>query len=216
MALTDDVVIPRRVMTIFFVIDTSASMYGEKIGAVNEAMRKMLPELSKEADNYADFEFKIACLSFSTGCCWMYPKPLPVEQFQWKKLETGSIDQNAFELACSEFDKSFLWSNFALVIFINAVNTAEDHFEFLLGRRKNFCFNYPLKSFVAIANNDKEFTYMSKNIIRATPDTISNLLNKVCMLSIKESVRMYFLSTQIDEYNNKSNFLYAPDVFAQD
>ena len=37
--LLDDVEsVPRRTMTLFFVIDTSASMAGNKIGAVNDAV----------------------------------------------------------------------------------------------------------------------------------------------------------------------------------
>ena len=38
MGLLDDVVsVPRRTMTLFFLIDTSGSMQGNKIGAVNDA-----------------------------------------------------------------------------------------------------------------------------------------------------------------------------------
>ena len=39
--------IPRRVMTLFFLIDASESMAGAKIGAVNDAMRNVLPEIRK-------------------------------------------------------------------------------------------------------------------------------------------------------------------------
>lgn len=46
MGLLDDVVsVPRRTMTLFFVIDTSGSMAGNKIGAVNDAVENVLPML---------------------------------------------------------------------------------------------------------------------------------------------------------------------------
>ena len=42
MGLLDDVVsVPRRTMTLFFVIDTSGSMAGNKIGAVNDAVENL-------------------------------------------------------------------------------------------------------------------------------------------------------------------------------
>ena len=44
MSLLDDVEsVPRRTMTLFFVIDTSGSMVGNKIGAVNDAVINVLP-----------------------------------------------------------------------------------------------------------------------------------------------------------------------------
>lgn len=48
MGLLDDVVsVPRRTMTLFFVIDTSGSMAGNKIGAVNDAVENVLPMLMR-------------------------------------------------------------------------------------------------------------------------------------------------------------------------
>ena len=38
MGLLDNESIPRRKMTLFFVIDTSGSMVGSKIGSVNDAI----------------------------------------------------------------------------------------------------------------------------------------------------------------------------------
>jgi len=38
MLLSEDFLIPKRTMVLFFVIDTSASMEGSKIGAVNTAI----------------------------------------------------------------------------------------------------------------------------------------------------------------------------------
>jgi uncharacterized protein YegL len=45
MGLLDAVSIPRRTMVLFFLVDTSGSMYGDKIGAVNEAIREVIPEI---------------------------------------------------------------------------------------------------------------------------------------------------------------------------
>ena len=41
MSLLDNVApAPRKVMTLFYVVDTSGSMYGSKIGSVNSAMEE--------------------------------------------------------------------------------------------------------------------------------------------------------------------------------
>ena len=46
MGMFDDIEgIVKRQMVLFFVVDTSGSMQGTKIGAVNTAIREVLPEL---------------------------------------------------------------------------------------------------------------------------------------------------------------------------
>ena len=55
---------PRKVMTIFYLIDTSESMSGIRIGTVNAAMEEcqdMLKEISQAND---DAEIKVAILQF--------------------------------------------------------------------------------------------------------------------------------------------------------
>ena len=43
MSLLDETVeVPRRTMTLFFMVDTSGSMDGRKIGAVNESIQEVL------------------------------------------------------------------------------------------------------------------------------------------------------------------------------
>ena len=56
MSLLDNVApAPRRVMTLFYVVDTSGSMSGDKIGSVNSAMEEAitsdLPEISAANDD---------------------------------------------------------------------------------------------------------------------------------------------------------------------
>ena len=59
MGLLDDVVsVPRRTMTLFFVIDTSGSMAGNKIGAVNDAVENVLPMLDEISASNPDAEIK--------------------------------------------------------------------------------------------------------------------------------------------------------------
>ena len=68
MSLLDETVeVPRRTMTLFFLIGTSGSMDGRKIGAVNESMREVLPMISDISAANPDAEINVAVLQFSKG-----------------------------------------------------------------------------------------------------------------------------------------------------
>lgn len=85
MALTDFELTPtaRRVLHVFLLVDISASMEGEKIAAVNDAIRNVVPILGSINDSNPDAEIKIAALTFSGNCQWMHPQPVLASQFEW-------------------------------------------------------------------------------------------------------------------------------------
>ena len=82
---------PRRVMTLIFLVDTSGSMEGEKMGQVNDTIENILPEIGEISSTNADAEIKIAVLEFSSGIEWMYPEPISAEDFTWQNLEAGGL-----------------------------------------------------------------------------------------------------------------------------
>ena len=80
MGIYDDVVeVPRRTMVLFFMVDTSGSMSGEKIGRVNTAIDEIVPEIKRISEENADAQIKVATLEFSTGARWMCDKPVSAE-----------------------------------------------------------------------------------------------------------------------------------------
>lgn len=84
--------IPKRVMPIFFLIDTSGSMEGKKIGAVNAAIEELIPDLRHLSESQADSEIKLAVLKFSTGCEWVTPSLMSLESFDdWEPLEASGL-----------------------------------------------------------------------------------------------------------------------------
>ena len=83
--------LPRKTLTVFFLIDTSGSMAGGKISSLNVAIRETLPMLSQISSENTDTEIKIAALQFASGCDWMYPRPLLVEDFEWNDLEANGL-----------------------------------------------------------------------------------------------------------------------------
>lgn len=92
MSLLDDAVsVPRRTMTLFFLIDTSGSMLGNKIGAVNDAIVNVLPMLEDISSSNPDAEIKVAALEFSNCTKWLYNEPKSVEDFKWIDVQAGGL-----------------------------------------------------------------------------------------------------------------------------
>jgi len=87
--------IVRRQMVLFFVVDVSGSMGGEKIGTLNNTMREVLPEL--QGIGGADVDLKIAVLKFSNGTEWVTSSPVSVDSgYQWSPLTAeGCTDLGA-------------------------------------------------------------------------------------------------------------------------
>ncbi len=93
---------PRRTMVLFFVVDTSGSMSGEKIESLNMAVKEVLPYIDDISSSNPDAQIKIAALEFSSGCEWMYPQPMDPADFSWRTLEAGGL--TALGDACNELN----------------------------------------------------------------------------------------------------------------
>ncbi len=103
MGLLDSESIPRRKMTLFFVIDTSGSMVGSKIGSVNDAIENVLPMIGEISDENPDSEINVAALEFSTGTRWLYDEPKEAKEFIWQKVEADGL--TSLGEACEELNK---------------------------------------------------------------------------------------------------------------
>lgn len=82
-------VVARRVLPIIYVIDTSGSMYGERIAKVNQAMLEMPRVLKDVSDSNPDAETQIGVLQFSTGSKWITPGLVSLEDYFWNKVDAG-------------------------------------------------------------------------------------------------------------------------------
>ena len=67
MDITKKLEISRRMCPVIFLLDTSGSMSGAPIGAVNAAMESVLPELISMNDKNPDNEIQIAVMTFDFG-----------------------------------------------------------------------------------------------------------------------------------------------------
>ena len=103
---------PRKVMTLFYVIDTSGSMAGSRIGQVNEAMRETFPLLKEIEQVNDDAEIKVAILQFSDGGSWVTPStgPVSLEDIIYNPLTAGGL--TAFGAALTELDNKLSRNEF--------------------------------------------------------------------------------------------------------
>lgn len=108
--LNDTVSVSRRTMTLFFLIDTSGSMYGNKIGAVNDAIVNVLPMLEEISVNNSDAEIKVAALEFSDGAKWLYNEPKSFEDFKWIDVQASGL--TSLGEACLELNSKLSRSGY--------------------------------------------------------------------------------------------------------
>jgi len=166
MGLLDDVVsVPRRTMTLFFLIDTSGSMFGNKIGAVNDAVVNVLPMLDEISASNPDAEIKVAALEFSSGTRWLYDEPKLASDFVWQDVQANGL--TSLGAACEELCKKLSRSggymqaahgSFAPAIILLSDGGPTDNFEAGLNKLKgNNWFKSAIKIAIAIGDDaDKE------------------------------------------------------------
>ena len=92
-------------MTLFYIIDTSESMSGTRIGTVNSAMEECKELINDIARANDDAEIKVAVMQFSSGCTWITSKAeqINIEAWQWQDLQAGGITD--FGAALLELDR---------------------------------------------------------------------------------------------------------------
>ena len=103
---------PRKVMTLFYLVDTSGSMCGSSIGTVNAAMEECIPMLKEVAQANDDAEIKVAIMQFSSGCSWITPAtgPVGLDDIIWNDLQAGGLTE--FGTALIELDKKLSRNEF--------------------------------------------------------------------------------------------------------
>lgn len=194
--LDKQVEVPRRTMVLFFIVDTSSSMYGEKIGILNNAIEEVLPEIAKISDSNPDAEIKIAILDFSTDAVWTTPKPVPAGEYMYNYLEASGLTAMgaAFnklneKLSRNEFMQEIVGS-FAPVLFLLSDGEPNDDWEKALNKLKtNNWYKKAIKVAVAIGNDAdlnvlQKFTGSSESVLTVhTPKELAAMVRFVSVTS---------------------------------
>lgn len=198
MGLLDETVsVPRRTMTLFFLIDTSGSMEGNKIGAVNDAVVNVLPMLNDISETNPDAEIKVAALEFSNGVNWLYDEPKLAKDFIWQDVAASGL--TSLGAACSQlasklsrsggFMQSASGSFAPAIILLSDGGPTDDYNTGLAKLKANNWFKSAIKIAIAIgddADKDvlKDFTGSSEAVITVhNIDALKQIIRVVAVTS---------------------------------
>jgi len=189
--------VARRTMVLFFVIDTSGSMSGSKIGAVNTAIQEVIPEIKNISEGNSDAAIKIAALSFSTGAEWITSEPVTAENFSWDDIDAEGVTD--FGRACLALDEKLSRNAFMneargsyapVILLMSDGEPTDDYRSGLEQLKKNNWFRAAIKVAIAIgedANREvlADFTGTSEAVI--TVHTPGELKKWIKFMSVKSS-----------------------------
>lgn len=137
---------PRRELHVFYVLDTSGSMAGERISQLNHAMEESTEALKQLAKNNADAKLKIAVLEFNSDCRWVTsngPEDLE-EDFEYEYLTAGGLTEIGTalkelnsKLSRHEFLNSMTGALMPVIIFMTDGEATSDYAKELAEIRQN-------------------------------------------------------------------------------
>ena len=208
--LTD---MPRKDLHIFYILDTSGSMEGTKISALNHAMDETIEVLRDLSKRNGDARLKIAVLSFNTGAEWITkngPEYLE-EHFEYEYLEAGGLtDMGAAlkelnsKLSRHEFLGSMMGALMPVMIFMTDGYATDNYEEALEEIRKNRWFARGAKIGFALGEDAdvkmiSSIVGNSEAVIRVTDNELFRRLMR--FVSVTSSVARSRSSTADDAPN---------------
>jgi uncharacterized protein YegL len=190
--------IVKKQLVLFFLIDTSGSMNGEKIGAVNTAIREALNDPEFKSAGGADADILVAALEFNNGCRWITPVPQSIDSFIWNDLDAdGGTDLGA---ACRELSAKLDRNGFLnapggsaapVILLLSDGDPTDDFDSGLAVLKKNKLYNQCIRMACAIgddANIDllSEFTSGRESVLRVhTPEALRKWIRVVSLTTSK-------------------------------
>ena len=78
-----------RPVHFIWIVDVSGSMAGEKISALNFAIKEAMPEMLNAADENPNAKVLIRTLKFGVGAQWHVSQPTEVKDFKWVDLDAS-------------------------------------------------------------------------------------------------------------------------------
>jgi uncharacterized protein YegL len=94
--------VSRRPLHFFWLLDRSGSMHGEKMQALNIAVREAIPHLQDAARANPSVQLMVRALGFSTSVSWLVGEPTPIERFTWTDLTAEPGGRTELGLAFAE------------------------------------------------------------------------------------------------------------------
>jgi len=201
---TNRIQIARKTMVLFFLVDTSGSMYGEKIGSLNDAIRETVPDLKDLSQSNPDAAIKIAVMQFDTNVRWLYPQPIDSEQFRWNDLQAGGLTELGAallelngKLSKTQFMQEAAGSYAPVLILLSDGGPTDDFDSALEVIKKNAWFKHAIKIAIAIGND------ADKNVLTQFTGNSESVIEVHNKSALKAIIR--FVSVTSSQVNSKSN-----------
>ena len=201
---TERVKIARKTMVLFFLVDTSGSMSGDKIGSLNDAIRETVPDLKDLSSGNPDAAIKIATLQFDTNARWLYPQPIDSEDFVWNDLQVGgltslggALNELNSKLSKEQFLQEATGSYAPVIILLSDGGPTDDYKRGLDNIKQNNWFKHAIKIAIAIGND------ADKNVLSeftGNNEAVIEVHNKSALKAI-----IKFVSVTSSQVNSKSS-----------
>lgn len=226
--ILDKVEMTRRMCPVIFLVDTSGSMDGAPIGAVNSAIEGVLPELCAMNDENADAEIKTAIMSFSGGADWVTgDKLVSPQNVAWNGMDAmGPTEMGA---AFRELDKKLsietgfmrrASGSVAPVLFLLSDGAPTDDYQSALAKLKENNW-YKVAVRVAIGYGDAddnilaEFTGNRETVLHTnSPEDLKKMIRFVSITSSMVASRKVAANTAEDAPDDNTAAL-AEELEAQ-
>ena len=164
--MSDDIMdvppIARKLGVVFFLIDASENMVGEKIEAINKTMPEIISMIKDMADDYVDIETKIATLRFGGDARWETLLPVDLDEYKYQNISAGgeAVMGKAFSELNSKLNrKAFLSSqtgNFPpIFILLSDGKSSYDYKTGLNALKQNKYFDVGIKIAFSIGEDAK-------------------------------------------------------------
>lgn len=194
-----DLHIPRRVMTLFLLIDSSGSMsINGNIGKVNGAIEEMIPLLRDISDEQSDAEIKLAVLEFSSGCKWATGNagPVSLDDYEWNDVTAGGLTDMgaAFRELESKLSRSAFMNNAAgnyapVIILLSDGEPTDDYISGLKLLQHNNWFRHAVKIAISVESSASdvlsEFTGSEETVLKydGEKSDLKKLLTRLAVVS---------------------------------
>ena len=203
--------ITRKTMVLFFLIDTSGSMRGEKIGAVNSGIEDSIMDI-REMTN-PDAQVKIAVLTFSSGAEWQSPKPIEIEKYSYNRLDAEGLTDlgEACKMLNEKLSRKEFMSDEAgnyepVIILVSDGNPTDNYDEGLKTLKKNDWFKVAIKIALAVGEdvNRSELEKFTGDIGFVIPIKDKKQLRKIIRFSTVTMTGIVSRSNPITVTSNSS------------
>lgn len=173
--------ITRQQLHLVFVIDNSGSMSGDKIGAVNNAIRDVMAIMPEIQEDTMDAEIRISAFTFNDDSKWVYPEPKGATEFRWNDItaDGGTDYSKAYDelskFLCKESKGGHMPEIGGvapiLLLMTDGLPTSYDWEEHLNALKKKGWFRVALKYALAIGiDSDEAMDVLTK--FTGNPETV--------------------------------------------